>query len=155
VGVLVAAACAGAVTPTRAGDLVIALGTFDVSDDTYRALEAGLQYRVSGRWWLLQPILGALATSAGGLYLYAGLGVAVPLGASLLLSASFAPGYYDRGRGKDLGDPLEFRTTLGLAWRLGGGRTLGLEVDHVSNQNLGTTNPGQGSLLLTLSVPLR
>jgi len=150
--VVTAAMIAG---PARAGDLVLSFGAFDVTDDTYRAVEAGARYGIGERWWRLRPIVGAMATSAGAFHAYVGFALEVALGEHVVLGASLAPGYYNHGgRGKGLGDPLEFRSGIELAWHLGRGRRLGVEVYHLSNQDLGAINPGQGSLVLTLSLPL-
>lgn len=154
---LLAAVLAAAIIadPARAGDLVLSIGAFDATDDTYRAAEAGVRYISRERWWRLRPMGGGMATSAGAFYAYVGLALEVALGGRVTLAASLAPGYYNRGgSGKDLGDPLEFRSGIELSWHLGRGRRLGLELYHVSNANLGAINPGQTSVALTLGLPL-
>jgi len=135
--------------------LGILAGLFEFTDDTYREGELGAQYRLGYRWGVLQPFGGAMVTTAGAFHVYAGVSFDVPLGRRWLLRGSFAPGYYDKGAsGKDLGLDLEFRSGVEIAWRLDGGWRLGIEFYHLSNGNLGAINPGDGSLLLTATVPL-
>jgi lipid A 3-O-deacylase len=148
----------------RAGDepfpytprsLGITGGLFEFTDDTYREGEFGLQYRLSRRWGPFQPIGGGMVTTAGAFNLYAGVGIDFPAGRRWLFRASFAPGYYDKGpSGKDLGLALEFRSSLEIAWRLSSGWRFGIEIYHLSNADMGRINPGDGSLLLTVTVPL-
>jgi hypothetical protein len=73
----------------------------------------------------------------------------------VLLRLGFGPGYYDRGAtGKDLGLSLEFRSSLEIGWCLRSGWRLGLELVHLSNGDLAKVNPGNGSLLFVVTLPL-
>jgi lipid A 3-O-deacylase len=144
---------AGAGAAPRANVAVLA-GVFDFTDDTYRAGELGAQYRGRGRWWVLHPLAGGMATTDGAWHLYAGFGIDIPLGKCPLIRLGFAPGYYHQGGGKPLGQALEFRSSFEIAWRFGDGWRVGLEGYHLSNANLAAHNPGNGSLLLALTIPL-
>jgi hypothetical protein len=129
-------------------------GLFDFTDDTYRAGELGAQYRGSGRWWVLHPMAGGMVTTDGAFSLYAGFGIDIPIGQRLLVRLGFAPSYYHQGGGKPLGMSLEFRSSFELGWRFGDGWRIGLEGYHLSNADLAAHNPGNGSLLLALTIPL-
>jgi hypothetical protein len=129
-------------------------GLFDFTDDTYRAGEFGAQYRGRGRWWVLHPMAGGMVTTDGAWHLYAGFGIDLPLGRRWLIRLGFAPGYYDQGGGKPLGMALEFRSSFEIACRFGDGWRIGLEGYHLSNADLAAHNPGNGSLLLALTIPL-
>ncbi|WP_157879134.1 acyloxyacyl hydrolase [Pararhodospirillum photometricum] len=65
-----------------------------------------------------------------------------------------ALGYYQRGGGRDLGYPLEFRSGLEIGWRFDGGMRAGVAMHHLSNANIGDRNPGVEELSLNLSIPL-
>ena len=92
---------------------------------------------------------------AGAFHLYAGFAADLPLGEHALIRLGFAPGYYDKGAdGKDLGMALEFRSSFEIGWRFGDGWRLGVEIYHLSNAQLGDINPGNGSLLVALTIPL-
>ena len=134
--------------------LVLSIGAFDAADESQQAFEAGVQYRrPTGGWF--HPIAGGMATSAGGVYAFLGLSIDVPVGRRVILRGSFAPGYYSQGSaGKDLGSPIEFRSALEVSVSLGGQRSLGIEYYHLSNAGLGSINPGQESLVLTLALPV-
>jgi lipid A 3-O-deacylase len=142
-----------AAPPPRASVAAMA-GVFDFTDDTYRAGELGAQYRWAGRWWVLHPMAGGMVTTDGSWNLYAGFGIDVPLGRRVLVRLGFAPGYYEQGGGKDMGQALQFRSSFEIGWRFGDGWRIGLEGYHLSNADLAAHNPGEGSLLLALTIPL-
>jgi hypothetical protein len=149
-----AAADESPVEPAPRANVAVMAGLFDFTDDTYRAGELGAQYRGTGRWWLLHPMAGGMITTDGAFNLYAGFGIDIPLGRRLLVRLGFAPGYYGQGGGKPLGTALEFRSSFEIAWRFGDGWRVGLEGYHLSNADLVAHNPGNGSLLLALTIPL-
>lgn len=96
----------------------------------------------------------ATATNDGSVFLGGGAACAAFLGSCLVLTPSFAPGWYGRGRGKDLGDSLEFRWQLELVWRFAGGSRPGASVSPTSNASLGDSNPGQESCAVVYEPPL-
>lgn len=138
-------------SPARAA-LVLAIGAFDAGEDQQVA-ELGLRLRRCGKGWL-QPLAGGMATSAGAVNAFLGLSAGVRAGRHVDLRFSFAPGYYAKGGGKDLGHAIEFRSAIGVAVGLGGRRSIGIEYAHLSNGGLGRRNPGEESLVLTLALPL-
>jgi lipid A 3-O-deacylase len=142
--------------PLRAEEralLAPSAGVFEVGDATYGAAELGLQWRGGGRWWVFHPMAGGMVTHKGSCNLYAGFSFDLPVGSRLVLRPSFAPGYFNKGRGKDLGYPLEFRSGIEVGWRFSKGTQLGLEFNHISNASLGDHNPGANSLLVMVAIP--
>ena len=133
--------------------LAFSAGLFEVGDATYHAAEAGLQWRGGGHWWVFHPMAGGMVTHKGSCNLYAGFSFDLPLGNRLVLRPSFAPGYYNKGSGKDLGYSLEFRSGLEVGWRFSNGTRLGVEFNHISNASLGDRNPGANSLVAMLAIP--
>jgi hypothetical protein len=99
----------------------------------------------------IRPIGGVSATTEDALHIYAGFRVELPLGRRWLAAPSWAAGIYRQGRDKELGGPLEFRSTFELAWLLREGTTLGLELYHLSNGGLYELNPGTEALRLVIS----
>jgi hypothetical protein len=140
--------------PGPRASLGVTAGLFEFTDDTYRAAELGVQYRGAGRLWIIHPMAGGMINGDGAFNLYAGFGVDVPLGQRVLIRLAFAPGYYHQGEGKDLGLGLEFRSSIEIGWRFGDGWRFGVEAYHLSNADLGEINPGNGSLVLGLTIPL-
>ena len=101
------------------------------------------------------PTAGVMAGAQGSLYVYGGFRADFPLGRQWIFSPGWAAGLYHRSDKFDLGGPLEFRTSLELAYRLRDGSRLGVCLYHLSNAGLFTRNPGSESLVVTYSAGLR
>ena len=71
----------------------------------------------------------------------------------MIFTPSIGFGYYDNGSGKNLGNDLQFRTTLELSYKLKNENRVGLSIGHISNANLGDKNPGVEIISLTYQVP--
>ncbi len=144
-----------AAAPARADDpafLSFAAGAFDIGkDDT--AAEFRVEYRHDRRFWIFKPLAGLMATSDGGVYGYAGVGIDMFFGRRWVVTPSFAPGAYEEGSGKDLGHTIEFRSQLEVAYRFDNRARLGLSISHMSNASIGDKNPGEESLMLNYSLP--
>ena len=116
---------------------------------------AGLEYRLRSRAWDLVPVLGAAATEDGAFWAYAGLRRPFRFGRGWRLTPGFAVSLYEEGStGKDLGGPLEFRSSIELSHRFGRGSSLGLVFYHLSNSSIYDDNPGSNSLILTWAFPV-
>lgn len=102
----------------------------------------------------LSWIGGVAANDESGWWGHLGLRRPIPLGRSWLATPSFALTYYDQGDGIDLGQELQFRSGIELAYRWNNGATLGALFYHLSNAGLSEINPGENSLLLVLGIPL-
>lgn len=134
--------------------LSFAAGAFDIGKDE-TAFEGRVEYRPEFEFWLLKPFAGAMATSDGGAFGYAGILYDLYIGESIVATLSFAPGAYHKGKGKRLGHGLEFRSQIELAYRFEDRSRIGLAFSHLSNGGLGRKNPGTESLFLTYAIPLR
>ncbi len=132
----------------------VALGVFELLHDKYRQCQAQIEYKWSPVVYKLRPFVGLMATQRGSGYVYGGVGFDVFIGKRLVLTPSFAPGFYWKGNGKNLGFPLEFRSSLEGAVVMKNQMRVGLQFYHISNASLGHRNPGEESLLLFLSIPL-
>jgi lipid A 3-O-deacylase len=129
-------------------------GAYDFVKNDNPAAEFGLQYRPDMKLWIFQPMVGAMHSTNGATHVFAGISVDVVFFDRLVARPSFAPGYYSRGAGKDLGHPIEFRSAFELAYRFDDSSRLGIEVYHLSNAHLGAKNPGEESLTLMYTLPL-
>ena len=58
-----------------------------------------------------KPVTGGFMTGDSSIYLYTGVEAQYGIG-PLKIHPSFAPGYYEKGDGKDLGSVLEFKSCL-------------------------------------------
>ncbi len=133
----------------------LGLGYFFVIRDEDAAGAIGAEWMSSKRiLWVLQPMVGAMATNESGLYGYAGVGTDIFFGRRWVLTPSVAAGAYNKGAGKDLGHTLEFRTGVSFAYRFDNRSRLGLRFYHMSNAGISERNPGVEVLDLTYSIPL-
>jgi len=140
-----------------AGDdaLTFGAGAFAVFSEGDRQAQGEIQFRPDWRWWKLQPMIGGFATAPGHtLFGYIGISADFAL-RGLVLRPSFAPGFYSRGDGRDLGNTILFRTGLGVAWEFESGHRLGIDLYHLSNAGLADHNPGAESAMLTFTLPIR
>ena len=84
----------------------------------------------------------------------AGILMDISFGRRVVATPSFAPGYYARGSGYNLGHAIEFRSQFELAYRFDDRSRLGVSFGHMSNAGIGDKNPGTESLMLNYSIPL-
>ena len=155
---LLALALAGAPVRAQQADdpdfVTFAAGWFDMNRQKDDGAEVRLEYRSDKKLLMFKPFGGVMATSDGASYYYAGVLIDVFLGRRVVATPSFAPGYYAKGSGYDLGHAVEFRSQFELAYRFDDRSRLGVSFGHMSNAGLGDKNPGTESLMLNYSTPL-
>ena len=147
-------------SPADPPRLALGVGVFDVTPskshkDANTAGEFRGEYRFGGTPWLLEPFVGASVTTDGAAYGYFGFGLDVNFGPSWVLTPNAAAGVFERGSGTNLGSWWEFRTGAELAYRFANLSRLGVAVHHVSNAGLTKRNPGEQSILVMYSIPMR
>lgn len=143
-------------TGVRAEDpdfLVFSAGVHDVHDNK-TASEFRLEYRSDIKLSIFKPFTGFMFTGDEATYAYAGVFVDLFYGKRFVVQPSFAAGAYRQGKGKDLGNTVEFRSQLEFAYRLDDRSRLGISVNHISNASLSDNNPGTESIVLTYAMPL-
>lgn len=139
----------------RGADLpgvVVSAGQLGMRKEIPHALAIDVQFRGPWQWNLLRPVAGVLTSSKGGAYLYTGVAADIPLGRGVLLTPGFAPGIVVASADRDLGYPVEFRSSLELSASIQSVR-MGLSLSHISNARLGSHNPGVEILTLSVSLP--
>ena len=97
-----------------------------------------------------KPVTGAFVTGKNSAYLYTGVEGQYDLG-PLNILPSFAPGYYQKGDGKDLGSVLEFKSELKVGFDIFEDSKLSYSYSHISNNDWGETNPGTDNQQITFS----
>ncbi|AJE45481.1 acyloxyacyl hydrolase [Celeribacter indicus] len=117
--------------------------------------EVYLRYGFDRRYGPFQPIVGLSYADTGNFW--AGFGGAWNLFDldGFYGELSVMAGLYDNSGDADLGSALEFRSGLELGYEWDNGVRLGLSVDHRSNANTASDNPGMETVLLRVSVPVR
>lgn len=153
------ALCAILATPFNAAAddpdfLTFAVGAFDLVQDHDKAVEFRAEYRSDRKLWIFKPFVGAMGTTDSSFYGFAGILTDVYFGRRLVLTPSFAAGYYERGNGLDLGHELEFRSSIELSYRFDNRTRLGISFYHLSNASIGSINPGTEVLSIVYSIPL-
>jgi len=136
------------------GLLTFGAGAFRTHHPAEKMLAFNGEYKWSASWYGIQPIASAMFTDQGSFYFCFGAAYDIPLGPYICLTPSFAPGVYAKGGGKDLGYPLEFRSSIALSGVFRNGNRLGVQVYHISNASLGHTNPGAEIYLVTYSFAI-
>ena len=154
---LVLAISIGGAHPAMAGDdpdfITFHIGSYDVNDDR-TAGQFNLEYRSDRDEWYVKPFAGVMATTDAAAYVYGGFLLDVYLGRRIVFTPNVAVGLYSNGDGKDLGNTVEFRAGLELAYRLDNRARLGMAFHHISNASLSDNNPGTETLTLSFSLPL-
>ena len=97
-----------------------------------------------------KPVTGAFMTGDSSVYLYTGIEGQYGIG-PLKILPSFAPGYYEKGDGKDLGSVLEFKSEIKVGLELFENSKLSYSYSHISNNNWGDANPGTDNQQITFS----
>jgi len=97
-----------------------------------------------------KPITGAFMTGNSSVYLYTGIEGQYGIG-PLKILPSFAPGYYEKGDGKDLGSVFEFKSEVKIGLDIFENSNLSYSYSHISNNDWGDTNPGTDNQHITFS----
>ena len=103
----------------------------------------------------LSFVAGAAGTSQEAVWAYAGASWSWQPAEAWRLRPGFAVSVFDEGDGKDLGGPIEFRSSLEVSYRVRPRLRVGLIVYHLSNAGIYDLNPGSNSVVLALGFPTR
>ena len=143
-----------AIADTGKNYLSTSIGQFDIND-TKDSAEYRIEYlngsisKLSPGNLSLQPFYGAMINGDDGKYFYSGLRKDIVLSDKTYLTPSFAIGYYDQGKSKDLGYDLEFRSQLEISYKLESMNRIAISINHISNASLGEQNPGVESMVIS------
>jgi lipid A 3-O-deacylase len=140
--------------PSGAGWLRTGIGYYNFSRNSPAAAEFRLEYFTKFKLWIIQPFLGMSYTSTADFYGFLGIGIDFYFTQNLYLLPTFALGYYKHTRGIDLGFPLQFREGIELGWHFDNDIRVAATLVHMSNSQLGATNPGQETISLMVSLPI-
>ncbi len=132
--------------------LALGLGGFDIANDSV-ATEGRVEYRLDEIGYNIGPMLGVMFTSDASVYVYGGFFLDLEFG-NWVVMPNLAVGAYAEGAGKDLGHVIEFRSAIEIAYRFANRSRLGIAFSHLSNANLGDSNPGVESLVITYAIPI-
>lgn len=120
-----------------------------------QSTEFRTEYKFHYKWWAFHPLLGAALTTKKQFYGYGGVSLDCIIKKKIAFAPTFAIGYYNKGDGKNLGFPLEFRTGIELAFVFPNEVRFGGHISHTSNASLGKRNPGLETLVFFVAIPLK
>ncbi|NGX62967.1 MAG: hypothetical protein KR126chlam6_00371 [Candidatus Anoxychlamydiales bacterium] len=103
--------------------------------------------------WMFHPILGASVTTKKQVYAYGGVSLDLHPNPHFVIAPNFAAGYYNKGDGKDLGFPLEFRSGIEAAIEFSNQFRFGVHISHTSNASIGRKNPGLETIIAFIAIP--
>ena len=87
------------------------------------------------------------------IYLSSGLQKKIDLSQKISLVPSFSIGLYEEfDDGKDMGYPVEFKSEIELNYNLSKSSLFGVTWNHISNADIGGTNPGSDSVLINFII---
>jgi hypothetical protein len=133
--------------------LSVGIGDFDFEKRHAQPLFQ-IEYKSNAHVKVIRPVVGLMATTKGGVYAYGGFCFDILLSDRWALIPGFAPGIYYHGAGKKLGYPIEFRSSLELAYRFKSEARLSVQIYHMSNASLSHRNPGANSIVLSYGIPI-
>lgn len=133
----------------------VTVGEVGIADNQTGPTRFGLEYRFAPKTkWKLTPAIGAASAKNGAHFVYADLRYDFWLNDDWLLIPSFGAGSFDNGRDIDLGQKLQFRSGIEVAYRFYRDYRFGLALFHLSNAGLSDTNPGTEALVFALCIPV-
>lgn len=112
------------------------------------------EYKLATAWHHLRPQVGVMTPRFHSLFFYGGLGWDFYLARHWVITPSLSPGLYFRGKGRDLGSVLEFRSCIELACELRNKGRVGVEIFHISNASISEKNPGANCFAFFIAIPL-
>lgn len=145
--------CLSAFARETPSQMMVGLGVFNIIKEPKRP-QVLLEYRHNADYHNVRPLVGLTFTDRGSIYIYGGAALDIFLGKHFVVAPSFAPGFYFKCAGKELGCVLEFRSCLEAAYILPNKGRLGAMFYHISNASIGFKNPGEESLIFYYAIPL-
>jgi hypothetical protein len=131
-------------------EIAVSAGVFDV-DARRRPAESGLEVRKRSIWRGLGVMAGISGTEDASVWVYGGARYDLTGDSPWTVAPGFAVTLYEQGDGKDLGQALEFRSSLELGRRISERLQVGLVFYHLSNASMQEVNPGSNSLVLSFA----
>ena len=136
----------------------ITAGRLGFVDDEQSIQRYGIEYRFlsfKGPFdFKLIPAIGAALSNDGALFIYTDLRHDFFINDQWLLIPSFGLGIFKDSGNINLGNDLEFRSGLELAYRFENEVRVGIAIFHMSNGGISSQNPGTESLVLSVCIPL-
>ena len=107
-------------------------------------------------FYFIKPFVGFLGTSRNSFYSYFGLSSDLYFAKCkcLVITPSLAVGYHTSGTDVKLGHGVEFRSGGDITYRFRNNVRVGFGIFHMSNANLGDSNPGSEQIIFKYQIPI-
>ena len=136
----------------------ITAGQVGILDDMQNTQRYGLEYRFksfSGPFdFRLIPAIGAARSNDGASFVYADLRHDFYMARRWILIPSFGLGVFNDISDINLGNDLEFRSGVEVAYQFRNRVRVGLAIFHLSNGGISSQNPGTESLVFSVCIPV-
>lgn len=142
---------AQAVCAEGRSEIGVDFGTYDTAGYEFIA-EVGFEVRSRPHRWGLKFAGGVSGTEENAIWGWAGLQRDFALSPRWSVIPGFGIAVYEAGSGKDLGGPIEFRSSIEVLFA-GAKRKVGLLYYHLSHAGLYDNNPGSNSLVVIVRFP--
>ncbi len=133
-------------TPAYAGQIVIGIGTNDFDENSDVQLDIEILSDPFTEFWGADISYGGVLVrdNAGDTFVGVGLSAIRPIGnGPWFVEGGFFPGIFNAGTDEtDLGNPVEFRTVIGVGRAVTAKTKVSVGVSHLSNGGLADSNPG-------------
>ncbi len=146
--------------PTSPNLLSFAIGDYNVFHQACKYNTGMVQLEFKGpnffskKHFKVRPFVAGLVNFQGSLWIGGGVDFDIYCGRPVVITLGLGPGYFYRGKGKDLGYPMEIRSSIELAYQFKSHARLGTQFYHLSNASFSSRNPGVECLVLFYAIPL-
>ena len=136
----------------------ITAGQVGILDDIDGPQRYGLEYRFksfAGPWgFRLIPAVGAATSNNGSNFIYTDLRHDFYLNDRWILIPSFGVGIFADSEEIQLGNELEFRSGIEIAYQFRNKMRAGVAIFHLSNGGISSHNPGTEALVFSVCIPI-
>lgn len=136
----------------------VTAGQIGILDDIECSQRYGLEYRFKSfagpGGFRLIPAIGAAFSNNDAYFLYSDLRHDFYLDEGLLLIPSFGLGVFRGSEEIELGNDLEFRSGLEIAYQFESNYRVGIAIFHLSNAGISSKIPGTEALVFSLCIPM-
>lgn len=141
--------------------LSFGMGVYDIFRYNHKYVTGLMQLEYKGpdffgeRLLKIRPFAALMYNFQGSLWVGGGVNFDIFFNQSFVTTLGFGPGFFYQGKGKDLGYPLEMRSSVEFAYQFRSHARLGVQFYHLSNASLSCRrNPGTECLVFFYAIPI-
>lgn len=143
--------------PLDASELIVGIGVDDVDGREAETIAIEFEYHTNPLrqygWGIVSGMFVIKADGDRDSYIGVGPSLLWNTSDQWFVEGSLTVGYYNEGNGgTNLGGNLQFRTLIGLGYRLSDRTRLSVAIDHLSNAGIEDFNPGREAVSVRYGV---